>query len=224
MTIKEIVSLLRTTIKQQSDDSPYSDRYLWQLFTIQKSKLIYRRLNQFKHVNEQNYVSFCMELEKAKSHECGCIIKGCDVLKTKHQLPRLISRRNTNTLSVYDLNWNRIDYINQFDLESYLDYDPIFQNKTLYSIVNNRVIIWNNLDIEFIQVKAIWEDITEIDAVQYCKDNDSFANTCIDVFNKDVGLDKDLIDAAIKETLNLLNIPLSLQEDETNDTSDTIKI
>jgi hypothetical protein len=225
MTVNETVSRLKALLKEY-DRSPgvMTDQMIWENWVIAKDRVIGQRLNQHKHLNQMAYVTICMELEKAKSHECGCILVGCDVLKTVHPLTQVLSSTNSNKLRVMTLDNTIIDPINEWEFNYFDKYDPIYQDKLLYSIVNQHIVIWNNLDLKVIQVSGVWSDVTKLADIQYCKDNNNTNLPCVDVYNKNIGnFDAELVDMIDRVFFERMNIPLSLREDELNDSNANIK-
>lgn len=226
MTVKEIVSYIRGVIKEHDSSlGPYTDRFLWETFNIAKADVLSTlRLRRFNYKNPQNYIGFCMELEKGLSHECNCITYGCEVLVTKHELPKFFSGRNTPSLRLYTLGNNQIDIVTENEVQDVLSYDKIYKNKVVASIINNKIVIWNTLDLKVIRVTALWEDITAISSVQYCNDNDPTQPNCIDVYSVDTGVDKDLVYTIVSDrVMKLLSPSFQLQEDTNNDSNHEIR-
>lgn len=220
MTVNEIISYIKGNLKDYDrSKGPFTDKYLWETFLIARAEVISNfRLRRFNYKNPQNYTTFCMKLQQAKSHTCDCITQGCDVLTTIKTLPKFFSGRNIGSLRVITLGNKTIDIINEEEYFNVYKYDNAYDDEILGSIINNKLIIWNALDLDAIQVRAFWEDITEIDGKQYCNSSTS-ANTCIDVYNHDIGVDKDLIGECMRRIKELLNLPLQLKEDTTNNSN-----
>lgn len=223
MTISQIVSLIRNTIDENSVSSTYSDEFLWELFVQEKTNLIAQRLRKFNYINPQNEIKFCMELVPAKSHECGCIKAGCDVLTTTNSIPRFISGRNIGSLKVSLLDNRSVSLINDADYSILSDH-PIYKNKVLASLINNKLVIYNDLHKRVIQVSALWEDVSEIQTAQYCNSDDQEIPTCKDVYNIDVGIDRDLVSVAVSMVIQKLQVKKSVIADITNDNNDEIKL
>lgn len=223
MTVSEIISLIRTGIKEHSDDTYYEDQYLWELFLIEKADILSKHEDKSRFIDPHNYIKFCMELEKAKSHECGCLAIGCDVLKTKNKLPRFITSKQRSLMRLYDLSNRTIQTIDEWDYDN-LKVHPVYSKKTLASIVNSNVVLWNNLDKKVIQISGIPEDILDVGDVQYCNPNDPTAPECIDVYNTDIGLEKKLIKGAVNEVFRALGIPKQLREDLLNDANPELNV
>jgi hypothetical protein len=227
MTVQEVVSIIRSRIKAYSDDTDYPDKVLWDYFRVRKNNVLADRvLRRYFTIDQQNYQTICLELEEGLSHECGCITYGCEVLKTIKNLPEYLVGRNMPTLRVMLLDGRIIDAIEEQEYEEVIKYDPILSKKILYSIVNNRVVLWNApKTLKAIQVRAIWSDVTELDSVQYCNDNDPTVPNCINFFDTNIGLQEELISYTIDLVLERDIFPsLNIIKDSTNDASSTIKI
>ena len=221
MTVNEIVSYIKGLLKQHDRSKGiFTDKYIWETFLIARAEVLSNfRLRRFNYKNPQNYTTFCMELEKAKSHQCGCITQGCDVLVTKNKLPKYFTGRNSGTLKIHTLGNNSIDVMSEPDYFSVYAYDDAYNDEIVGSIINNKIVIWNSLDLKGVQVRAFWEDITQIDDAQWCSDADEDSPGCIDVYNKDIGLDKDLVLETLRRVREILDLPLRIQEDTTNNSN-----
>ena len=225
MTVNEIISYIRSTIKEHDDSAGvFTDKFLWETFLIVKANVFSNlRLRRFNYKNPQNEIGFCMELEEGLSHECNCITYGCKVLVTKYKIPKFFSGRNTPSLKIYTIGNKEIDLIEENEKEEVYQYNDMYKNKVMASIINNKIVIWNTLDLKIIRLKAYWEDITEIDGIQFCSDS-SYNVDCIDVYSIDIGIDKDILSTIVDEIIKKLSIPLKLIEDQTNDSNPEIKM
>lgn len=220
MTVNTIINLIRSTAKERDAAiGIYSDKYLWELFLLSKATVLKNKKNANHLISKQNYHTFCLELEEAYSHECGCPVAGCKVLKSKYPIPRFICGARDCSLKLSMLDWDNIDEVDPMYYEAAM-LDKIKKTKRLYSIVNNHVIIWNSNPIKGVQATALWEDVTEWEDITLCIDS---TGDCPEVYNLDLGLDRDLIDNAVSLVFSKLSLPKGLVEDLTNDASDTIR-
>jgi hypothetical protein len=224
MTVNETISRLKGLLKEHDrSKGVYTDKFLWENWVIAKDLVVSQRLRSGKSLNSLAYTTICMELEKAKSHECGCILVGCDVLKTKYKLEDVLTTTNMTKIRVMTLDNTIIDEIDEWEFNAFDKYDDVFRDQTLYSIVNNRIVIWNNLDLKVIQVSAIWSDVTKLADIQYCSDNNDTNLPCVDIFNKDIGIDVDLAYRIDQLWLERMGTTLPLREDELNDSNANAK-
>lgn len=220
MTVNEIVSFIRGQLKQTDRSKGiYTDKYLWEAFTIARAEVLSNfRLRRFNYKNPQNYTTICLELEEAKSHVCGCIKRGCDVLVTKYKLPKFFSGRNMGTIRFLDLNNRTIDLVDESEVDDVYAYNDIYTDQIMASIVNEKVVIWNTLDLKGLQARALWEDVTTLDSIQWCQDTGG-ETACIDVYNTDIGVDKDLVLECLRRIREIVDLPLRLHEDTTNNSN-----
>mgnify|MGYP000156229875 CR=1 FL=1 len=220
MKINEIISKLRGLLKAYSDETDFTDAYLWSLFCLSRSEILSNKLKRYNFINPSNYKTICLEMEKANAYECGCIELDCTVYKSKNKISDVISGRNISSLKVYPLlNNKEIDYVDELEIDIYMQ-DDIFKNKPLYSIINKHIVLYNK-NYPVIQVRAIWGDILKLNEIQYCSDSVE----CLDYFNDDIGMSKEDVSKSIKMMFkDYLNILIKLPEDNTNDINETIKI
>jgi len=225
-TIATHVSLIRSLISEHSDGSKYSDQFLFELFKNASKRLQYQKARRYEYLSDWNRTRHCLKLEKAKSHNCDCVEVGCDVLKTVYELPKPMTARGGDLIKVFDLNGRRIDQVTpQEQINNLNDPSRIKQTRTAFSIVNKRVVIWNNLTLPAIEVEEIAEDETEWAGIHLCDPDtgEDTTETCFDVQKDDYPIDAELVEPSYRMVLELLNIPLQLQEDKTNDANENIR-
>jgi len=93
VTIGHIVARLRDSIKEQSDDSRYTNRYLWSTFYTFAKQLIKQDADKGKIYNDTNiWNPLCIEMEPVSGLYCNCIAipYDCTVYRSKHKLPNLL--------------------------------------------------------------------------------------------------------------------------------------
>lgn len=187
--IADEIDLLRLSIRQVTDDSKFSDEELYgrwnaaRVDVIEKEKERLedrrdaRRLYNFN--TEFDKERFCFELEWGKSHDCGCISLGCDVLVSKYQLPKPLGRMEVTTLS-----GQTIGYSTENEFRS-LRHDPILSSQPRYGTYSNRIFIYNpgslGLNLKVLQANAVWQDPAAWAGLQYCNEiTDGDGNTTVD--------------------------------------------
>ena len=75
-TVASNISAVRSLIRQVQDDSDYTDKFLYSLLSSAKARLLRQKLDRGK-LSEFNWVTFCVSLERGKSHNCDCVAVGC---------------------------------------------------------------------------------------------------------------------------------------------------
>lgn len=216
-TVSESISRLRTAIKQYTDDSPYTDEYLYSVLNSAKAILLRQRAAKFNKL--PNPQCFCMELVEANSHDCDCIDIGCKVLKTRYPVPETIFGRNTDLLYLKTLGEKEIDIVD-FRQLSHRDLDPIKAGTRVATELNGHYLIWNEENLKAIVICAQWADIADWSDKVLCPTGDE---DCFDIGSLDFGIPKDLEMVMIKMAIEELGIPLSIKSDITNDNNEDIK-
>lgn len=213
MTVNSIVSELRSLLKEFNRSSAYSDEYLWEQFIDARAKVIEQKLKKFQAISETMYHSFCMDLQTVNANECSEL--DCKVKRTVYKIPAAIIGRNRTTLDIYNLAGQKIDPVDISDVDN-LKYNDIKKNKPAYSIANNFIYIWNNLQIKHIKVRAIWENPIDFADIQS-------NNQCIDVFAMDLQMERSLKDDAKKMVIDLLLNSMKIKDDSSNDSNPDLR-
>jgi len=217
MTYSEVLSTIRQTIKEVDDDSKYTDSYLYSLWKLGRAKFLSRQLEAKNYVDSQNWISVCLELEKAKSHDCSCIEVGCDVLRTKHPIATSMTGRVSTNLEVRTLDGTLIPHRYANDIKTDM-LDPIKKSRLGYEIINSKIVIWNTLELKVIQIRQLTDDPLYYNDLQYC-DEKIGTPDCLDIYGTQTGLPEKLEELVLRNTLELLNIPLSRPDDYSQDSN-----
>jgi hypothetical protein len=213
MTVNNIISTIRTLLKENSRSTSYSDEFIFELFITKRALLLHQRLGKFQAINESSYMTFCMDLELTNANSCSPL--DCPIKKSIFKVPSMITGRNVTSLKVMTLD-NKI--ISETSVQDVIlnQLNDIKRDKISYSMVNNFIYIWNNLTIKHIKVKAIWESILDWSEIQS-------TSNCIDVYSVDIGLERVLKDVAIQMVYDDIIKSNTLKEDNSNDSSTEIR-
>ena len=219
-TVSQIIYKVRTLIKQHTDDSPYTDEFLYSLIKQETSVVMNQKAKKFYKISDWNYRCFCVELELVNSHDCSCVPIGCQVLRTKYKIPKPIVARNRPLLYLKTLGEKRIDIQPQNYIEMN-KYDPIKSKAIQATVYNDYILVWNDTQLPLIVVCSVPEDITLWSDIQACGLEEGV--TCYDINNDEYLVDSELESLVIKKVLEFLAVPLSIPEDFTNDSNENIK-
>lgn len=90
MTITEVISRARSSVKQLFDDNILSDRYIYSVAKTSAATLIKREVNLRRLLNSDNIFTplECLDLIKTSYTECGISCEGI-VRRSKERLPTL---------------------------------------------------------------------------------------------------------------------------------------
>ena len=221
MLIAEHIAAIRGLIKGYSEtDTPYTDQFLYHLFTTAAARLIKQREEKNHKQSDWNTPLYPVALEAGVIHGLGCI-KGCSILKSKNKIPKPVTARNKDLLKVFTLGMKELHYINPSD-GGVVNYDRIYKNQLHYSIVNEYLYIWNgdasNIVPRMVLVSGYFTDPSDWSNVISCDDNGVSTDTpCFNISTSDYPLDDDLAYPAYQLVLQALNITIQLREDRKNE-------
>lgn len=226
-TIKSEIDALRESIRQTTDDSKWSDEYLYKIWNSYRNKILSQQVDTFRKVNDFNRERFCFELEEAYSHDCGCIELGCTVLVSKYAIPEPIDK-----LQILTLSGVQIGKSTESEFRS-LQYDEVLSSKPRYGIYSGKVFIYNPGSLGVIspavlQANAVWADPTEWIGIQYCSDTeDGDGDSSDGVFpckkatDIDAGMSPKYSEIVRRMTLEELGLSLQLPVDKKKNYDDT---
>jgi hypothetical protein len=174
MKIAEILSTTRHSIKEHSDDSRYTDSFLWSLFKGYRSRL----LGQKENLSRWNYQTFCVDM-KEDTFDCTCDVT-CKVYKSETVIPKAISFRGIDKLEVTTLDGTVIPFKHENQVKTD-QLDPIKKGKPSYTVFNQTIILFN-AKYKQIRITGVFEDPTE----------KVFCDNCDSIFDIELGLDEDI--------------------------------
>lgn len=220
MTIGQHISVIRSLIKKYSDDSMYEDEFLYILLNNANALWLKRKLENNEKINDWNWLSYCVGLEAGLAHDCNCVPVGCGVLKTVYEIPKPLLARNRQLLKVYTLGGKEI-YLTTDEQLKASKHDEIKKNELAYTIVNNKIVIWNG-DVDTIVpraivVKTMSVNPTEWATVSLCDSNGVNTGTsCFDIQTSGYPMDEEYTPLVYDTVLKQLGFSLQLTEDRTN--------
>lgn len=208
-TIQQHISDIRGYIKQVQDDSHFTDSFIYRSLNKAKNKIREQNLSKANFVSNFEWRTFCIELERTKSHDCSCVKVGCDVLKSVYELPGVNTSGRKDLIRIHTLGDILIPYKNEEEIKDDIT-DDVKSGLPGYMIRNGKIIIWNNLDYKAVQVTVLPEDITEWIDIQLC---DVASKPCFDITKDSYDLGGgDEYDVHML-TLQMLGVPFKLAED-----------
>ena len=159
-TIPEHIYKLRTFIKQHSDDTIYSDEFLYSLLRDSRNTLLERENKKFTKDSEFHKQTICMPLEIDTYNDCECLpfeVK-CKVLKSKYKLPKVLTGRNKELLRILTFDGSsQIPFVLSTDLKN-LKYTKTKKKGIKYGITNSYLVVFNTLQLKGILIEGIFED------------------------------------------------------------------
>jgi hypothetical protein len=213
-SINNVVSDLRGLIKQVQDDSVFTDKFLFSILSKARAKILIQRLRN-NRLSFYNWNTFCIKLERAKSHNCDCVAVGCDVRRSVFKLPRTLSGRTGDLLKIETLGGKTVRGVTEQQLLDEVD-DPIKAGSIAWSMRSRYLIVWNALEMDTIQVSGVWEDLSEWENIRACTTPAGDDIPCVDARSEDFGIEDSYLFDVYKLAMELIGIPLQLREDTTS--------
>lgn len=220
MTIAYHISAIRNLIKRYSDDSMYEDEFLYILINTANATWLKRKLENNEKTNDWNWLTYCVELEAGLAHDCNCVQVGCEVLKTKYMIPKPLLAKNRQMLKVFTMGGKEIYPTTDEQLKA-SKYDEVKLNELAYTIVNNKIVIWNGkpslLIPRAIVVKTMSVNPTEWATVEMCDTTGHpTGEFCFDIQNSTYPMDEEYATLVYDTVLKQLGFSLQIPENRTN--------
>lgn len=224
--INEITYSVREALREFSDDSELSDRYILYLYNIKRTKYLRQELNQYlRTVDSSIKQTYCDALEEVPLNRCGIDFTCGVLLRTKHKVPQPIqlhtktaitSVRSTDRIS---LPFNFISSERMAALEGSPFSNGIyaFLDDDDYIYVYSKNGSYNLLSC--ITITGVFENPLDLTLFKDCCDCDN-ANTCFDEKTSDYPLQPHFVDLIRNEIVRELVGTKQLPEDKINDTTD----
>lgn len=205
ISLNELVSILSSRVGQ-----PFNTALQEEMKVV----LNYKRADYFKKLINQNLFqrrfflkSFSAQLERIDKADCPIEVD-CDVLKTIKQVPPPV--RTNDRLFDYVGDPDKTDsyaYASPEENALYSKYNRYTALKTRYFYANRYIYIFNDLDLEWINVRGIFDDPKQLEPFQ-CDGSPCYSD------DDQYELPDDIINAMMADTLR---VELRMQFPETGE-------
>jgi len=215
---------VRENLRQYTDDSEISDRYILYLYGIKRAKYYRQELNNYQRTTDVSATqTFCLELEEVPANECGLNLQCDTILRTVKPIPQPLELHTKSAItSVKPTTILGIPF-NFITKEKAVFYknSPF---KGIFAFLDNNRYIYVISDIntikllECITITGVFQD--PLDLITYsncCGCNDS---PCINLDTINYPIRYDLVDLIKKEIVSDLINQLKIPEDKQNDSDD----
>lgn len=111
MTYNEVIYSIREGVRQYSDDSSLSNRYIEFEVAVERAALIYT-LYKKKDVPSDYLQTICISTELVPNSECGCVDEECTILRGVSDIPPTIGNIKVgagtkDSIPFDSISWNR---------------------------------------------------------------------------------------------------------------------
>lgn len=222
-TVGQHISNIRGLIEKYGRTSEeYTDQFLYELLKGARSEVLRNEIQKLNKISEWNWQTICTGLELSKPADCDCLPDtiGCQVLKTTNKIPEVFKSKVNSFIRLSTPGNKGINLIEPRFWEIY-KLDNNRSKQLSASIINGYIYLWNypSNKLKCIQISGVWRDPLELQNV-----TDSNTNQpCFSTLTSDFPIDLDFQNSIYKMVIELLKLPLQLQQDVTNDSSETIQ-
>ncbi len=202
MYIKEVIERIQSLYSRgvSSDESRLSDRHVYNKILSVRMQLISQQLKKKQRVSDWNYsVLPCVELIKVPNHECSCLGDlGCDVYRTKFQIPRVLTDSNRHYIEYVMTveNGQRIEEVSRQGV-LYLKGNKYTGNKPKYLFENGYLYFPIQKSPGVVKIKLLAEDPLEAKHYPSLCDDCQECTDCIAAYDHEFDIDGDLIEPLI---------------------------
>lgn len=221
-TIGEAIDYVRHEIKETSDDSHYTDQFIYETLLKHRNVLLHNYLvKQKSNNNELLWQGFCMPLCVSTWHDCDdCVPNlGCAILKSKYPLPNYLYTSDRSFIEVTNLTGSVTYPKTSPNIGKYRAYRRTQNTEEYYSIKNNYLFFVNNKNNirVVVYIRMILEDPTQLTLYPICDESGIESNTCYEVRDLSFNLKPELFSKMLSLTKEeLLAASLRLPEDNNN--------
>lgn len=217
-----IVDGLREMIRQTSDDSVYSDEFLFFNLNNARIQVMRQYINDKKELSPWLYQRFCIKLCPSTFVECNCqpFDFACTVWRSEKPIPKPLTHNSGYIAEFSELNGDLITGVTE-NVSRFLKYRKV-KRKMHYLIADVRgekylFIISTVKPPKYIKINTILENPME---AQYaaCTEEE-----CFDPTGTGFPIEAHLLNSIYKMTLELMGIYMTMHDDRSNNSEGTYK-
>jgi hypothetical protein len=226
-TTAEIIYDVREAVRQTTDDSEISDKYILYLYNIKRSKYLRQDLNNLqKTIDISILQTLCLELEEVNVNECGLDLECETIMRTKRPLPKLLELHlKPSIVTVKPTTRTSLPFnFTTKERAIYSKYSPFNRSIFAFLDADNHIYLISESDevklLECLTITAIFEDPLELQNYTNCCGCTPAENPCFDYFNSKYPIQAHHIDIIRNEIVQTLIGTLSFPEDKNNNSDD----
>lgn len=224
MTVSQHIDIIKNMLSHgvSSDDFRISDRLLYDLLKSARARLIKNESNKSNYINGFNFYTIdCVPLSPEKLVDCGCITSDCNYLISEDELPKIIVNQNRLLIDyIMTPAGTNIDESSRLR-ETNKKYSLTKKDKRGFFIKNNRLVITGDTHLESVTVRALFENIDELENFKQCSDNT--ITKCFDPSTSEFPIDQHLGNMMRRMVYKeALEIAMKMPQDSTNNSLDDL--
>ena len=224
--LNKIIYDVRETLRQYTDDSEISDRYITYLYGIKRAKYLRQELNNFQRTTDISVTqTLCLSLEKISSNECGLDFQCDTILRTKKPIPQPLELHTKSAITQVKPTQKLSIPFSFITKEKAAFYKNSPFNKGIFAFLDNDKHIYvisqlNTINLlECITVTGVFEDPLELINYTNCC-NCEQPSPCFNEEETNYPLQPHYVDLIKNEIVKELLKQLDIPEDTKNDSAD----
>jgi hypothetical protein len=223
-SISSHIDTVRNMVKETSDDSGYSQEYLYKLLVDSRATILNQDISASKYVSHDNYQKFCMPMERGLNVSCkDCLpveitCYGIEkIFVSKYKVPMVITGRYNSALKIYNIDSTVEISVSNPIKRSHDKYSKVNCEPHTYEIVNGSLYLFNANWI-VVPMSGIFYDPTELQDIKVCNiQGVESGENCFNINTDFFPLDPTLNDRMYTLVLQKLGFSKQLPGDVTND-------
>ncbi len=218
MLTGEIIGSIRLFMKEQSDDSLYSDQAIYNELVTSRARITAEKYSAETEVPFMNWQTITVRLEKQKYVDCRCIRAGCEVLRSEVDIPSVVvTYMKRPLITVRTFNGETLPYVRP-ERQRHNVYSETMFDQPAYYIENNKLIIWNSLSLKAVQIEGVFSNPVDLASINICnEDGESFDSPCYDPLTMPFPADADIVDAMKERVISRFFPTKQIVDDTRND-------
>jgi len=223
MTLNEHISHIQSVVNKgiPSDDRRVSDEHIYHLLKVYRSRLIWEKQNKFNKLSAFNYQTiYCLPLELVELNECKCYSTGCVTLKSKCDLPKVLSYRNDLIIKVTLLDGTSVSKTSI----AKVNYARFRKTPMPFGwfIHNGKLVIIGDKRLKVVTVTAVFEDPLALQDMCSCtEEGEETPVMCYNVLDEDFPLDAEMVSSLYKLVLEDMDMFYRYPQDDENNAKST---
>ena len=225
-SIYYVVNKYREFLRQISDDSVFTDEFLYAMLLQSRAEIIKNMVDNNKELSPWLYQRFCIKLCPSNFIECPCIGVdvdfGCTIWRSEKPIPEFIYQNDNLIMNISELYGSHINQVRErtsrtvkyrkYKVDFYYMIGD-FNNEKHLMILGTT----GRIPAKYVKAEGVLSDPTEVDEFM-CNENDG----CFDPLGNGFSLDLTKHNALFKLTTEMLGITMKLPEDRTNNGESTV--
>jgi len=210
-----------------SQSSRLMNRHVYDKMLTTRSLLFYNKINKRQFLSKWNYTTLpCVELISVSENDCPCIpAPGCNILRTKHKLPKPINSINGYIIDgVMSVNGGIIFNEVTYKSKIWRSHDKYTSAKPDWFMKDDYLYITSTRKLKAITIIGLFAN--PLEAANYpskCGVGDE-ATCPVHPKEMDFPLDDEMVDALVQLTVQELSVGFAPgYEDRRNDAADHVE-